>query len=235
MESPRVTILLTTYNRPALLEVALQSVLDQTFGNWECIVLDDNSDNEEQKLVLESEEFFTDKRFKLYVSDVKPEDRKKTARYATLINTGLKMAKGEFITYLCDDDFYYPDRLLRMVEFLDTHPEASVVYGRQQVITITNGQEELALRNPNQVLDNANCQVDHSSVMMRKTAVDTVGDWDDSPEWWGGADGQYWEKLGKAGFSFHPIAIVTDAHLVHDGSWTRGAKWQKLGTAEEPK
>lgn len=235
MNNPKVTVLLTTYNRPQLLEVAMQSVLDQTFSNWECIVLDDNSDNEEQKTILTPGNVFNDARFILYHSDVKPEDRKKTARYATLINTGLKLAKGEYITYLCDDDFYYPDRLLKMVEFLDSHQDVSVVYGRQQVITVTSGTEELALRNPDKILENANCQVDHSSVMMRKSAIDVVGDWDDSPEWWGGADGQYWEKLGKAGFHFHPLAIVTDAHLVHDGSWTREAKWQKLGTAEEPK
>lgn len=231
---PRVSVLLTTYNRPKLLEVAIQSLLDQEYTDWECIVLDDNSTDPDQVAVLAK--YWMVPNFVYYKSSVTRLERNLTARYATLINIGMDLARGEFITYLCDDDFYYPDRLSKMVHVLDENPDWYVVYGKQRIIRVENGVEvETSIREPNQAaaLVNANCLVDHSSVLHRKSCVDVVGKWDDSQEWWGGADGQYWEKLGKAGFRFHEVPYVLDAHVIHSGSWTREAKWKLLGTEQE--
>ena len=74
---PRVSILLTTYNRPDMLKVAVESVLSQTYKDWELIVLDDNSDNPEQMKYLMKLENINN--VYVYRSDVKPEDRIKTS------------------------------------------------------------------------------------------------------------------------------------------------------------
>lgn len=233
---PKVSVIITTYNRPQMLDQAIKSVLEQEYTDWECLIMDDNSDSPEQLEVLTK--YWNAPGVIIYKSNVKKEDRKATARYATLINKALDMAQGEYITYLCDDDYYYPDRLSKMVKFFEEHPEASVVYGHQRVVKIENGIETATSTrapDPKYAFENANCLVDHSSVMHRKSASDAVGKWDDSQDWWGGADGQYWEKLGKAGFNFHEIPVVLDAHIIHDGSWTREAKWKYLGTEDEGK
>ena len=110
---PLVSVLLTSYNRPKMVQEAIESVLNQTYQNFELIILDDNSSEETQKVLSR---YLNGSKVKFYKSDVKDEDRWKEARYAVLFNVGLKMAKGELITYLCDDDYFLPQRLERMVK-----------------------------------------------------------------------------------------------------------------------
>src|SRR5690606_36875064 len=110
-------------------------------------------------------------RVSIYKSGVKKEERTLTARYATTINTGLMLAKGEYISYLCDDDMFMPTRLERMATELDTDSQKHVVYGAQHCVTL-NAQGELEdmptpYRKAESVVTNANCAVDHSSVMHR--------------------------------------------------------------------
>lgn len=224
----KVSVLLTTYNRPEMLKKAVESVLNQSFTDYELIILDDNSDNILQRAYLAA---CTDlENIRVIRSTVSPEDRKKTTRYATMVNIGLKEAQGEYIAYLCDDDYFEPTKLELMVKYLDEHPEVSVVYGKQRIVQLVNGQEVPyagIFREATEVKTNASCQVDHSSVMMRRNLVEKVGYWDDDPGWWGSADGVYWDKLNQAGFYFYPIDVVTDTHVYHDGSWTKDGRWEK--------
>lgn len=229
---PKVSVIITTYNRPEFLDAAVASVKLQTFKDWELLIMDDNSDVLAQRELLA--EFRQEDKIRVFDSNVQPEDRKKTTRYATLINWALKEAKGEYVTYLCDDDFYFPDRLQKMVEFLDSRPDVSVCFGPQKLMqknadgTLTDFPT--SIRDNGEIISQANCQVDHSSVMMRKSLVDdpNVGYWDDDPGWWGSADGVYWEKLNKAGYSFYRVGTEPlDCHVYHDGSWTKDGRWEK--------
>ena len=126
----RVSVLLTTYNRPDFLRKAIDSVLTQTFQDFELLVLDDNSDNKQQQQILL--EYWNKPKVIIYKSNVQPEKRQATVRYATLINEGFKISKGEFIAYLCDDDFWFPQKLEKMVAFLDSNPDKHCVYGQQK-------------------------------------------------------------------------------------------------------
>ena len=220
-KSPEVSIILTTYNRPAMLRRAVESVVAQTFTDWELLIFDDNSDNPEQVSYLD--ELRKIERVHVVVSDVREEDRLKTARYATLINDALAIARGKYITYLCDDDYFMPTRLEKMVSFLEASLDKHVVYGSQGTIYIQpDGTEtEGSIRAATAILENADCVVDHSSVMHTWEAYNKVGGWDDDPTNWGHADGIFWKKLGEGGYLFHPINEVLDFHVYHDGSWTK--------------
>lgn len=209
---PRVSVVLTTLNRPDWLEFAIESVLTQTYEDFELLILDDNSDNPGQSKVLDR---YTDNpKCMVARSRIAEVDRKKKVRYAVLANVGLKMAKGEYITYLCDDDYYLPRRLELMVARLD-QGDAKAVYGSQ--LMIRDG-ETVGTRQAWAVLNDAFCVVDHSSVMHTAEVAREVGGWDEDPQHWGHADGIFWRRLNQAGYKFYPIKEILDVHRFHGGS-----------------
>jgi spore maturation protein CgeD len=210
--TPRVSVLLTTWNRPLMLTEAVNSVLAQTCQDFELIILDDNSADPEQVRILAA--LWTRPGVVIYKSAVTAEERPQRARYATLANTGLALARGEYVTYLCDDDLYLPRRLEVMAARLD-EGDCQVVYGSQRC------ERDGALqhfRPALNVLTRASMVVDHSSVMHTRQAAADAGGWDESPAHWRAADAVFWDRLTAAGHLFHPVAEVTDVHRFHSGS-----------------
>jgi spore maturation protein CgeD len=209
---PRVSVLLTTYNRPAMLREAVDSVLAQTFTDFELIVLDDNSSSPAQWDVLAD---YRDA-VVLYKSGVQPAERPERVRYAVLANIGLGLARGEYVTYLCDDDWYLPRRLEVMAARLD-EGGCQVVYGSQRVVR--DGAEQFT-RPAAHILPKASMVVDHSSVMHTRQAGLDAGGWDEDRANWRHADATFWDRLTGAGHWFYPAGggEVLDVHRYHAGS-----------------
>src|ERR1035441_5091182 len=209
---PAVTVLLTSYNRPQYLSRAIQSVLAQTFTDWELMILDDGSPDPGIGTILHNVAKWGDSRITVQRFVTTDAERAATCRYATLINWGAAHTTGKYITYLCDDDWYLPDRLERMVAVLETGVD--VVYGAQEmwedgVIFHTRGADA--------VLTNANARVDQNSVMHTRSAFEAVGGWDDREMVWRFADAFFWDRLTDAGYLFRPVPDgPTDAKLYHD-------------------
>lgn len=195
-----------------MLREAIQSVVDQTFTDWELLLLDDNSDDPGQFDVLEWAAKIPG--CTVARSKVQPAERINKVRYAVLANVGLKLAKGEYITYLCDDDYYMPKRLEKMVAKLD-EGEAKVVYGSQ--LMMRDGAR-VGIRKATDILADAYCVVDHSSVMHVTQIGRDVGGWDTDARWWGIADAIFWRRLNQAGHKFYPIPEVLDVHRYHGES-----------------
>ncbi|SDR69091.1 glycosyltransferase family 2 protein [Christiangramia echinicola] len=99
-----VTIIIATFNRSYLIEEMLSSVLDQTYKNWECLIIDDGSTDATQEVVLSWTK--RDQRFKY---------SHRTEKYAKGLpgcrNYGLDLAKGDYIIFFDDDDIAHPDNL----------------------------------------------------------------------------------------------------------------------------
>ena len=210
--SPRVSVLLTTYNRPAMLAEAVESVMAQTFTDWELIILDDNSAARAQHEVLM--DWWNHPQVRIYKDNVQPGDRRSRVRYAALANIGLALAEGHYITYLCDDDLYLPARLELMTARLD-QGDCHVVYGSQKLVR--DGQDAGASMTRG-ILDDAWWIVDHSSVMHTKAAAVAVGGWDEDPQYWHHADAAFWRRLTGAGYKFFDVPEFTDVRRYHDGS-----------------
>ena len=218
---PAVSVLLTSYNRGRWLPQAVQSVLGQTATDWELIILDDSSSDPAVTDYLRG--LWSHPKVIIYKSRVGQEQRSALCRYAVQANTGLKLATGRHVTYLCDDDWYAPRRLEVMAAMLDADPSIGVVYGKQAV-TGEDGQV-IAYRDGPEVLDDAWCRVDHSSVMHTAEAGEKAGGWDTSPEHWATGDAAFWKRLNAAGYSFRrvPGDEPLDYHRDH------GAGVNKLG------
>ncbi len=211
--SPKVSIILTSYNRPKLVGKAIESVINQTMKDWELFVMDDAS-NEETANVIQS--YLSDKRIHYFNSGVKDEDRHKTTRYATLINQAISITKGKYLSYLTDDTVYLPNRLQIMTVYLDKHPSIDIVYSSQKV-QILNEQLKIVSerkRNASRVLKKAANVVDHCSVMHTRRLAEKVfkkykSYWDDNPECWHNGDAVFWMRLNEFQ-PFYPIPHVLD-------------------------
>lgn len=121
---PTVSVLVTTYNRSALLPRALASILKQDFTDFEIVVADDHS-TDDTPLVMER---YADPRIR-YVRHEENLARKGGDRsiFERFVE---RQARGEFFLWLCDDDYWLPQDLLsRQVSIMRAHPDVVMVFG----------------------------------------------------------------------------------------------------------
>lgn len=164
-KTPRVSVLTPIYNtNPTHLREMIESMLTQTFTDFEFLILNDSPDNHEiEKIVLEYAK--RDKRVKYAKND-------KNMGITPSRNKLLKMAKGEYIAIFDHDDISVPTRLEKEVAYLDTHPHIGVVSGWLQYF----GKDNLVLKNPETDIDikitlTDNCCIAHTAAMVRKSVL----------------------------------------------------------------
>ena len=116
--NPKVSVIISTYNRADLLPRAIESVLAQTFTDFELIVVDDCSTDITQEVISK----FTDPR-------VFPIRHENNAGGSAARNTGIAYAKGEYMAFLDDDDEWVESKLARQARILDeSDPRVALVY-----------------------------------------------------------------------------------------------------------
>jgi len=120
---PLVSVLTPCYNSATTLPLALASLLAQTYENWECVLVDDGSTDHPERIV----EAADDPRIRYLRLECNM--GRGFARQVTLDN-----ARGEFIAMLDADDWYYPEKLERQVEFMLRHPEVAVVSAGMAIV-----------------------------------------------------------------------------------------------------
>ncbi|MGB6269849.1 MAG: glycosyltransferase, partial [Olleya sp.] len=111
MQQGLISIIIPTFNRANLLPETLVSVLAQTYKHWECIIVDDGSNDDTQKVI--STYLLKDSRFKFFN---RPIEKPKGANACR--NYGFKRSKGEFINFLDSDDLLNEDFLRLKIEAL---------------------------------------------------------------------------------------------------------------------
>lgn len=114
--NPKVSVVIPTHNRPELLKRAIQSVLDQSFQDFEIIVVDDGAEERGEEVVSG----FRDKRIN-YVANQVSEGAPATR------NKGMVNSKGEYIAFLDDDDEWLKDKLKKQVEALEREDKSVVM------------------------------------------------------------------------------------------------------------
>lgn len=107
-----ISIIIPTYNRANLIEETLDSVLAQTYTNWECIIIDDNSTDNTSDVL---NPYLKDKRFHFHI---RPPERKKGANSCR--NFGFELSSGEFVKWFDSDDIMLPDFLRNQITHLET-------------------------------------------------------------------------------------------------------------------
>lgn len=215
---PKVTVILTSYNKQEYVANTIRSILGQTFQDFELFIMDDNS-NEETLSVIGG--FLDDERVKFFRSDIKTlEERVEKTRYAVLINQALELAQGEYVTYATDDNIYHNQKIEKMVEFLDLHSEAMIVYSASKTVHLNEEGEvtNQIVRPAKSISWLASCMTDHCSIMHRKSILpkikETFGShWDEDPQFYRTGDARFFWRLNHF-WPFFPINEILDFNYI---------------------
>lgn len=122
---PKVSVLIPCYNAAAFIDESIQSVLDQTFTDFELIIVDNASDDATPQLVAK---YCTDPRVQYFRNRV-------NIGMSGNFNRCLTLAKGMYIKFLMADDKFHPHLLERFVEVLDNNPDVALVTSYRYLLT----------------------------------------------------------------------------------------------------
>jgi glycosyltransferase involved in cell wall biosynthesis len=120
MSNALISIIIPVYNRALLIGETLDSVLDQSYSNWECLVIDDGSTDQTSQVV--NDYVLKDNRFQYHI---RPLNRKKGANACR--NLGFELSKGDYIQWFDSDDLMHKDKLKLKVDCLEKHKVDFVV------------------------------------------------------------------------------------------------------------
>ena len=162
MIRPRVSILMPVYKTAPYLCEAMDSMLSQTFTDFELIVLNDCSpDNAEE--ILDS---YTDPRIVRYKGE-------KNAGLSNVLNVGIEMARGKYIARMDSDDLSMPERLQIQVNYLEAHPDIDLVSVGMQLF---GAKEEIWVREQDpekiKIIALFHSPILHASSMWRKDSFE---------------------------------------------------------------
>lgn len=147
-QRPLISIVLPTFNGSRFLRESIDSILAQTYREWELIVVDDASTDNTPQIIAEYRD--RDKRIRSVRHDT-------NKRIPGGLNTGFSAASGEFFTWTSDDNIYRPNAIDEMCSFLQSHDAVDLVYtdtstidadGRIIGFAKAGDPSELAFRNP---------------------------------------------------------------------------------------
>jgi len=194
-DNPKVSIILATYNGSKYIRRAIQSVLAQTFCNYELIIIDDSPDDATSQVI---EELVNENRI-IYLKNVK-----RLGRCAS-VNMGMHKAKGSYIARIDDDDVWIDAaKLEKQVEFLDANVEYLLV-GTGIVVGDENGMELSRRLLPQsdtgirEEMLKRNCFAQSSVVFRKAVALEFGGYRHEVFPYTYSEDYELWLKLGTAG------------------------------------
>jgi glycosyltransferase involved in cell wall biosynthesis len=169
MDSRNVSVVMSVFNGHAFLEEAVESILSQTYRDYEFVIVDDGS---------------TDKTPEILAAYASRDERVRVLHHenkgrAASLNIGIGLAKGKYIARMDADDVALPHRLEEQVEFMERHPEVGMLGGAFELIS-TRGRVLKTVRFPSEDSEirsviltyNPIC---HPTVVMRKDVAMASG------------------------------------------------------------
>jgi glycosyltransferase involved in cell wall biosynthesis len=173
--NPVVSVIMPSYNTAHLIAASLDSVLSQTFSDFEIIVVNDGSpDTTELEKVLSP--------YHSGIVYIKQENK----RAAGARNTAIAKARGEFLAFLDSDDIWLPDHLASQIRLFEQDPELDLVYCNCLSVGDPAHPHEFMTRCPSHgeatflALVQERCQIPISTVVARKTALVRAGLFDEN-------------------------------------------------------
>jgi glycosyltransferase involved in cell wall biosynthesis len=168
MSSPEITVLMPAYNAQKYIGEAIESVLSQTFENFELLIINDGSTDQTSQLILS----YTDERIRVINQDNKG--------IAIALNNGLNYAKSNLIARFDADDICLPQRLEIQYNFMKANPTYSLIGSGVDYIDIDKNHVFTHLPEANtyseiRQLNYTTCPFIHSSVCYKKEVVMKYG------------------------------------------------------------
>ena len=153
----KISVLMPVYNAEKYIAEAIDSILAQTFTDFEFIIINDGSTDKTAEIIRS----YKDPRI-VFV------DNEKNQGLITVLNQGLNMARGEYIARMDADDISFPERFAEQIEFMDAHPDVGLLGAQLQMF----GDRHWKSAYPEKIgiLDANN--INHPTVMLRKSVFD---------------------------------------------------------------
>ncbi|UCG13685.1 MAG: glycosyltransferase [Deltaproteobacteria bacterium] len=191
MKKPIVSVIMSVFNGQQYVGQAVQSVLKQTFADFEFIIIDDGSSD----LTWEHLVAYRDPRIRLFRNQ-------ENVGLTKSLNKGLALAKGKYVARQDADDLSFPLRLEKQVTFLERHPEVVLISAHYEVIDPEGNTLGLLRRkgDPGLVAWSLlfyNHLAGHSLVMYRRHAVVGIGGYSEARPY--SQDYDLWLRLSKVG------------------------------------
>jgi glycosyltransferase involved in cell wall biosynthesis len=202
---------MTVYNGEKFLRQAVDSILAQTFDDWELIVVDDGSDDSTPDILLS----YRDLRIKVLRAE-------RNCKQAVCSNRALSIAAGRYIARLDADDVSLPNRLAIQARYMEAHPEVALVGSAGFEI---NGEGARIGFRPGE-LNNCSLKftlaalnpIIHSSVMFRTDAARKLSGYNEGTGYWFSEDYEFLSRIAFCGraivlteplieYRVHPVSV----------------------------
>jgi glycosyltransferase involved in cell wall biosynthesis len=208
--TPRISVVSTVYNGERYFDRAIPGILEQTFEDFEFILVDDGSTDGSLTRLRELEQ--QDSRVRVFT----PGRLGAAAAY----NFGVAQARGEYVARQDFDDRSYPERLRLQVSYLDAHPEVGLVGGYYVLVDERRGERYIRMPpTDDPELRAAMARfvpIAHTVATFRRQAWVEAGGY---PIVNNLIDLRFYIRVGKLGWRFGNVPEVIGEHYVHDASF----------------
>ena len=207
---PKISVIMSAYNAEKYIKEAINSVLNQTFKDFEFIIINDGSTDSTKNIILS----YKDSRIRLI-------ENKENIGLTKSLNKGLRVAKGEYIARVDVDDPSMPERFEKQVSFLDRHKDMAVVGSWTQVINEETRKTYVLKNSCNPAIIKwayiFKNQIVHSSSLFRKKAIKEAGYYNERYKY--AQDFDLWFRVSRK-YKMANIPKVLTKHRIHSKSVT---------------
>lgn len=202
-----VSIVLPVYNGEKYLRESIESILAQTWKNWELIIVDDCSKDHTSEIALEYVEM--DRRIQYYRNE-------KNLRLPRNLNRGFSLTKGQFLTWTSDDNLYLPNAIFCMVERLKKS-KAEFVFTSCRVIDADGKDIEYMMVDKRSIKRIVGENPVGACFMYTRKVYEAIGEYD--PDYTLVEDIDYWQRIASR-FKTVCISDILYKYRWHDGALT---------------
>jgi teichuronic acid biosynthesis glycosyltransferase TuaG len=226
VEQPLVSVIMPAYNAERYIAGSIQSVIDQTYQNWELVVVDDGSTDRTAAIVRTFSA--NDSRVRYVFQE--------NQRLGKARNTGVTNASGPLIAFLDSDDLWMNEKLALQVEMLEAM-NADIIYTdgfifadddpalETRTLSVMCGRIEGAHMLDLLLMHNS---IPVLSVLMRRKTFDEAGPFEESPHYHGSEDYDLWLKAARRGAVFYGMGEKLVRYRRHCAAMTsKNSNWLK--------
>jgi len=207
---PKISVIIPAYNQALYISESIRSVLEQTYPEFELIVVDDGSTDETAQILTGIQ----DPRICVV--------RQPNSGLSAARNTGMRASSAPFITFLDADDYFLPDKLEILSNYLDEQSDIGLVVGRVRYIDESGNTIFESMKTPPKLVlpellfENPICV---SGILLRRKWVESIGEFDESLR--ACEDWDLWLRLAYSGCRFAWVEHPVVAYRFHQGQMTR--------------
>lgn len=212
---PCFSIIIPTYNNADFLRESVNDVIRQTIANWECIVID-NQSNDDTRSVIDS---FQDRRLKLITVN-------NMGIIAKSRNIGIKIAEGNWLAFLDADDRWYPNRLEIIQKYITLGGDVMVYSTDEKIVNIVKNSESVNYYGPfdfhfyENLLIFGNRLSTSATIVNRAFIINNMLAFSENINHVTVEDYDFWMKIAKSGAVFKFIPLVCGEYIIHGNNAT---------------